>query len=246
MVQKINIGTSGWSYKHWKDDFYPKSLVQKNWLSFYSERFDITEINSSFYRLPNEGTVLKWKDSVPAKFLFCPKISRYLTHMKKLRDPEEPLQRFFDIFKLLKQELGPVLIQLPPMLLFHYGISDYFYKLLKKEYNEYEFVIEVRHQSWLSEDSMTLMAKYDIGLVISQSGHRFPYTEMITAKNIYLRFHGPAAHYASSYTDEDLKYFAVKFKNWSKEGHVIWAFFNNDIHGFAPRDAFRLKALCKE
>jgi uncharacterized protein YecE (DUF72 family) len=88
------------------------------------------------------------------------------------------------------------------------------------------------------------MAKYEIGLVISQSGERFPYTEMVTAKNIYLRFHGPAALYASSYNDNDLKYFAVKFKKWVKEGHEVWAFFNNDIHGYAPRDALRLEKYC--
>jgi uncharacterized protein YecE (DUF72 family) len=100
--------------------------------------------------------------------------------------------------------------------------------------------MEVRHDTWLSEESLTLMTKYDIGLVISQSGERFPYSEMVTAKNIYIRFHGPAALYASSYSDKTLKEFAGKFKKWEKEGHAIWAFFNNDIHGYAIGDAKRL------
>jgi uncharacterized protein YecE (DUF72 family) len=244
MVEKIHIGTSGWRYKHWKDDFYPKELKQTDWLSYYAKSFDVTEINTSFYRLPTEETVVGWIKKVPKKFLFCPKMSRYLTHMKKLNDPEEPLQRFFDIFKPMKKQLGPVLIQLPKMVKFNYDKTEYLFKLLKKSYREYEFVLEIRHDSWLQNDALNLMANYEIGLVISQSGERFPYTEMVTAKNIYIRFHGPAALYASSYSDKDLKYFAGKFKKWVKEGHEIWAFFNNDVHGYAPKDALRLEKHC--
>jgi uncharacterized protein YecE (DUF72 family) len=115
---------------------------------------------------------------------------------------------------------------------------------LKKSYRQYEFVLEIRHDSWLKNDALNLMTKYEIGLVISQSGERFPYTEMVTAKNIYVRFHGPAALYASSYSDKDLKYFARKFKKWVEEGHEIWAFFNNDVHGYAPKNALRLENYC--
>ena len=111
---------------------------------------------------------------------------------------------------------------------------------------QYEFVMEVRHETWLEEISLTLMSKYNIGLVISQSGDQFPYSEMITAKNIYLRFHGPGELYASSYPDKMLIDFAEKFKRWVKEGHEIWAFFNNDIHGHAIADAKRLIALIKK
>src|SRR5687768_8695063 len=107
MVKKIHIGTSGWSYKHWKEDFYPKGLKQTDWLSFYARSFSITEINTSFYRLPAAETVINWTKKVPKKFLFCPKMSRYLTHMKKLHDPEEPLERFFEIFQPMKKTNGP-------------------------------------------------------------------------------------------------------------------------------------------
>jgi uncharacterized protein YecE (DUF72 family) len=130
------------------------------------------------------------------------------------------------------------------MVKFNYDKTEYLFKLLKKSYREYEIVLEIRHDSWLQNDALNLMAKYEIGLVISQSGDRFPYAEMVTAKNIYLRFHGPAALYASSYSNKDLKYFAGKFKKWVKEGHEIWAFFNNDIHGYAPKDALRLEKYC--
>ena len=244
MVPKIHIGTSGWSYKHWKEDFYPKGLKQTDWLAFYAKSFSVTEINTSFYRLPAEETVINWTKKVPKRFLFCPKISRYLTHMKKLHDPEESLQRFFEIFAPMKNQMGPVLVQLPKMVKFKYDLAEHFFKLLANKYHQYQFVLEIRHPTWLEEESLNLLAKYEIGLVISQSGDRFPYTEMVTSKNIYVRFHGPVALYASSYSDEDLKYFARKFKAWVKEGHEIWAFFNNDIHGYAPKDALRLEKFC--
>jgi uncharacterized protein YecE (DUF72 family) len=245
MKPGIHVGTSGWSYQHWKEVFYPHKLASSKWLPFYAGLFSSTEINGSFYRLPSEETVQKWTAMVPDDFLFCPKMSRYLTHMKKLKEPEEPLERFFSVFASMQKKMGPVLIQLPAMLRFNYDVAEYFYRLLKFTYKAYEFVIEIRHDSWLAEDSLTLMTKYDIGLVISQSGNVFPYTEMITAKNIYVRFHGPAELYASSYSDEELEMFAQKFQAWVKEGHEVWAYFNNDIHAHAVRDAQRLMQLLK-
>jgi uncharacterized protein YecE (DUF72 family) len=243
MKNNIHIGTSGWSYKHWKKIFYPPQLKPPEWIVFYSNQFKITEINASFYRLPLKETVINWTKKVPKDFMFCPKMSRYLTHMKKLLEPEETLERFFEVFEPMQKMMGPVLIQLPPSLKFNYDKADHLYHLLRTKYKNYEFVMEVRHNTWLEEESLTLMAKYDIGLVISQSGERFPYSEMITAKNIYIRFHGPQALYASSYPDKMLQDFAKKFKKWEKEGHVIWAFFNNDIFGYAIEDAKRLLQL---
>jgi uncharacterized protein YecE (DUF72 family) len=246
MKDGIHIGTSGWSYKHWREIFYPSKLAASKWLSFYAGQFATTEINGSFYRLPSEETVIKWGEQVPKQFLFCPKMSRYLTHMKKLKDPEEPLERFFGIFEHLKKMMGPVLVQLPPSLKFNYDTAEHFYSLWKKKYRDFEFVMEVRHDTWLQEDSLTLMTKYDVGFVISQSEEKFPYSEMITAKNIYVRFHGPKELYASAYSDEMLKAFGKKFRKWVKEGHEVWAYFNNDIHGHAVKDAKRLMEIVKK
>src|SRR2546423_6227483 len=180
MVRKINIGTSGWSYKHWKEIFYPKGLKSAEWLTFYAQTFKTTEINGSFYRLPKVETILDWAQKVPPDFVFCPKMSRYLTHMKKLKDPEESLERFFYVFEPIKKMMGPVLIQLPPALKFNYDTAEHLYSILKRKYKAYEFVMEVRHDTWLQEDSLTLMTKYDLGFVISQSGDEFPYAEIIT------------------------------------------------------------------
>lgn len=242
-VMGIHIGTSGWSYQHWKEIFYPKTVKASDWLSFYAGHFSITEINGSFYRLPSKETVVDWTNKVPEDFLFCPKMSRYLTHMKKLIEPEETLERFFEVFKPMQKRMGPVLLQLPPFLKFNFDRAEHLYRLMKTRYKKYRFVMEVRHDTWMKEESLTLMTKYDVGLVISQSGDAFPYNEMVTAKDIYVRFHGPKELYASSYSDEMLRSFAKKFRKWVKEGHEVWAFFNNDIHGYAIGDAKRLQKM---
>ncbi len=166
--------------------------------------------------------------------------------MKKLREPEEPLERFFSVFEFMKKKMGSVLIQLPPMLKFNYDVAEHFYHLLKMKYGIYDFVVEIRHDTWLQEQSLTLMTAYNIGFVISQSDNFFPYAEVITTKNIYLRFHGPAQLYASSYSDERLKDYADKFMQWIKEGHKVWAYFNNDIHGYGTVDALRLLQLLEK
>jgi len=229
----IHIGTSGWSYKHWKKIFYPEGLKQTDWLKFYADHFATTEINTSFYHLPATATTAHWKEKSPADFIFCPKMSRYLTHMKKLNDPEESMERFFDSFVPLKRKIGPVLVQLPASLGFHLDKAENFYKLCKKQYGYYRFAMEVRHDSWLSDESIALMKKYNIAFVISQSGTGFPYAELVTAQHIYVRLHGPGALYASNYSDEQLMEFATLFKKWKADGHSVWAFFNNDIFGYA-------------
>ena len=235
--ENIHIGTSGWSYKHWRDNFYPKGTKSADYLSYYAEHFSTTEINTTFYHLPRISTVENWKDKVPDTFRFCIKMSRYLTQMKKLLEPEEPLERFITAIEPVKHLCGVVLLQLPPSLAFDYERADYLFSLLKKEYNDYQFALEMRHSSWLEIDSISLLTKYEIAFVISQSGNRFPYAEMITAKNIYVRFHGPDALYASSYSDDSLRYYAAKFLQWQKEGHTVWAYFNNDINGHAIANA---------
>lgn len=244
MKPGIHIGTSGWSYKHWKNIFYPEDLKTTSWLEFYAQIFNITELNTSFYHLPAIETTKSWAKKVPAGFMFCPKMSRYLTHMKKLNNPEESFEKFFDVFMPLKRKLGPVLIQLPPSLRFHADKAEHVYKLCKKQYAYYRFAMEVRHASWLGEDSIKLMKQYNIAFVIAQSGTQFPYAEMVTAQHIYVRFHGPQQLYASSYSDEQLAGFANLFKQWQQQGHSVWAFFNNDVFGYAISNAKRLIEMC--
>ena len=185
-----------------------------------------------------------WAEKVPSDFMFCPKMSRYVTHLKRLKEPEEGFENFFDVFAPLAGKLGPVLIQLPPSLKFEADKTEHLYQLCKQQYSSFLFAIEVRHASWLTDASYTLMKKYDIAFVISQSSVGFPYAEKVTAKHIYVRFHGPEQLYASSYSDEQLMYYAELFKNWKKEGHSVWAFFNNDVGVYATANAKRLIELC--
>ena len=240
MDGKFNIGTSGWSYKDWIEVFYPKKIKTKDWLSFYAKTFECTEINGSFYRLPSKETVINWVNNVPKEFRFCPKMSRYLTHFKKLREPEEPLERFFSIFEPMRKKMGPVLIQLPKTVGFDRSIAEHFFKLLKRKYSSYRFAIEVRHESWMTKSSYSLMTKYGVSFVISHSGDHFPYEEVVTAKNIYFRFHGPGTLYNTKYHYATLKKYSRLFKRWLDEGHDLWIFFNNDWFGYGIKDALTL------
>jgi uncharacterized protein YecE (DUF72 family) len=245
MAGSIHIGTSGWSYKHWREIYYPKEVKAKDYLSYFSKEFKTAEINTSFYHLPKPETVEHWIASVNSRFRFCPKISRYVTHMKKLNDPEETLTQFFGVFDPYVKHLGPVLLQLPPNLPFHADKADHFFKVLK-QYKGYRFCIEPRHETWLEDDAIELLKKHKIGFVIAESGDRWPYGEFVTAKDIYIRFHGPDGSYASSYPDKVLKQYAKKILAWKEEGHHIWIYFNNDGNGYAIDNARTLITLTQQ
>jgi len=246
MNGKFRIGTSGWSYKDWTGIFYPKKMKPPDWLSHYAKTFDCTEINSSFYRLPSKETVINWLNKVPRSFRFCPKLSRYLTHMKKLREPEEPLERFFSVFGPMQGQMGPILIQLPRMVPFDYNITEHLYKLLKEKYSPYNFAIEVRHESWMTDSSYSLMTEYGVAFVISHSGNYFPYAEVVTSKNIYFRFHGPGTLYNTKYHSATLKKYSRLFKRWLDEGHDLWIFFNNDWFGYGIENAMTLRKFLEQ
>ncbi|MCF0056930.1 DUF72 domain-containing protein [Dyadobacter sp. CY356] len=239
--EKIHIGTSGWSYKHWAGIYYPAGLKPVDYLSYYSKQFLTAEINTSFYRLPKDETIKNWVRQVPDNFVFCPKMSRFLSHMKKLHDAEEPVERFCSIFDDIKLKLGPILIQLPTNVHFHEELTEEFYRILKTK-TDYRFAMEVRHESWYSDESIFLMKKFGITLVLAHSKD-FPYLEAITAQDIYVRFHGPTGLYASFYDDGFLMDYAEKFKLWKSEGHNIWAYFNNDINGYALMNAQKMIEL---
>ncbi len=240
---KTFIGTAGWSYSYWRKVFYTENIVPKQYLAFYAKAFNAAEINSSFYGLPRLTTVENWMSQVPEDFKFCVKISRHLTHFKKLDEPEDALKRFFKAISPMKKMLGPILVQLPASLQFDYETAEYLFRLLKKNYSDYDFALEVRHATWTGKESFDLMTKYNIGFVIAESGDRFPYVEMATAKNIYLRFHGGEKLYASSYSDEVLKEYAQKILEWEKDGHVVWVFFNNTMYEHGLKNALKLKEL---
>ena len=232
---RIHIGTSGWSYKHWAGLYYPAGLRPAHYLRFYSKQFKTAEINTSFYRLPKETSLQNWLAEVPEDFVFCPKMSRFLSHMKKLHDAQEPVDRFCSLFDEINHRLGPVLIQLPDTLRFNADVTKAFYQILKTK-KDFRFAMEVRHESWFSDESLFLMKTFSISLVFAQSLY-YPYLEVPTAPDIYLRLHGPGQLYASAYDDECLAEYARKLKKWESEGYNVWIFFNNDVYGYAYQNA---------
>lgn len=242
-MAQFRVGTSGWSYKHWADGvFYPAEVKPGKWLEYYATRFDCVELNASFYRMPQEPTIKNWLARAPAGFKFCPKMSRFITQLKKLGDVEEPLALFFERFDHLKSALGPVLVQLPPSLGFHPERTEHFFQLLQP-HQGYRFALEARHANWLGQPALDLLRRYHIAFVISQSDGRFPYKEVTTTDFVYLRFHGPGALYASEYSVEMLSAYASKIKSWIQEGRDVWAFFNNDRAGYAVKNALQLRAM---
>jgi len=238
----IYIGTSGWSYKHWRGIFYPQGLKIANELPYYAGQFNTAEINNSFYRLPKKEMVRDWISKVPGSFYFCPKISRYITHAKKLNDPTEGLTRFFDVFDPFRRRLGPILIQLPAMLGFHREKVETFFRALKT-FKGHRFALEPRHSSWMGADAAGLLRKYRIGFVLALSGGRWPSREFITAPHIYIRLHGPNGYYDTSYSSQKLAALAKKCRQRQAAGHDIWIFFNNDGHAYAVKNATTLKRM---
>lgn len=241
--QYLHIGTSGWSYKHWAEIFYPKDIKPDKYLEYYITRFDCVELNSSFYNLPRETTVTGWVNRTPDTFKFCPKLSRLITHQMHLINIEGALRRFFDVFDDMKNRLGPVLIQLPPGLAYDNTLICSFFDLLKEKKDQYRFAVEVRNKTWINDIFLELLAQNRIAFVIADSGNRYSYHEAVTADIVYLRFHGREQLYASDYDDSVLNDYAGKIVNWLTEGKAVWVFFNNDYHGYAVKNASRLREI---
>src|SRR5918992_5961654 len=159
----FRIGCSGWQYKHWKGDFYPSDLPQRGWLEYYARHFDTVEVNNSFYRLPPEGVFDSWRARTPAAFLFAVKASRFLTHMKKLNDPEEPVERLFSRATELRRKLGPVLYQLPKQMPRNLDRLAAFLEILP---TRVKHAIEFREPSWYDDEVMRLLRRHNVALCL--------------------------------------------------------------------------------
>jgi uncharacterized protein YecE (DUF72 family) len=246
MLERLHIGTSGWSYKHWAGIFYPEDVKPSNYIEHYMNQFDCVELNASFYRIPNVKTVQGWARRTPASFRFCAKMSRFITHQKKLVDATEPLDRFLSVFDPLRDRLGPFLVQLPPSLRFEPITADSFFHLLASRRHVGEFALEARHDSWFMPEAVSLLKHYGIANVIADSGGRIAGSGVRTNSLVYLRFHGPDGHYHDPYTTGALETYARKIIGWLFEGCQVWAFFNNDFGAHAVRNARELKALIEQ
>jgi uncharacterized protein YecE (DUF72 family) len=207
---------------------------------FYAQHFDTVEINNSFYHLPSAKTFDNWRESSPPKFLFAVKGSRFITHMKKLKDPRPSSEKFFDVADRLGRKLGPILFQLPPRWKVNVERLAEFLESLPQRH---KYVIEIRDESWLVPEVYALLRRHKTAFCIHDfADMKVP--EEITANFTYIRFHGPtSAKYFGSYSSEQLREWAKRIEDWSQRLSAIYVYFNNDPGGEAVRNALELKRL---
>jgi uncharacterized protein YecE (DUF72 family) len=234
---KYYVGTSGWHYDHWRERFYPKELPKRRWLEFYTQRFSTVELNNSFYHLPSEKAFAGWRDSCPDNFVYAVKVSRLITHFKKLRNVAEPFQNFLDRARILGNALGPLLYQLPPNLRRDDSRLEDFLSTLPSDLSH---VFEFRHGSWLTQGVFDLLRRYNVGFCVFDMPD-FATPVEVTADFAYVRFHGASSLYGGSYSDEDLGDWANRLAGLGADTRAVYVFFNNDAEAFAVANALTLR-----
>ncbi len=242
-ARPVRIGLSGWNYAHWRNGvFYPPRLPASRWLRFYAERFDTVEVNSTFYRLPRRDAVARWVEESPDGFLFSLKASRYLTHVKRLRDLDPGLGLFLERIEplLASPKLGPLLWQLPPTFRRDHDRLAGALALLPSELRH---CIEFRDPSWFVEETYALLREHRVALAIGERPQVNSFqAHELTTDWTYVRFHGGTRGRRGNYSISELREWAVRLRGWSRT-HEVFAYFNNDWEGFAPRNAALLKRL---
>lgn len=236
----IRIGTSGFHYRHWVGPFYPKKTPATGMLSFYVRHFDTLELNNSFYRLPTPEAFDCWRDSTPENFIFAVKASRFITHNKKLKDPENAIENLLPRAERLGKKLGPVLFQLPPAWKVNPGRLDSLLAILPREHR---YAFEFREHSWITDGVRSILERHNAAFCIYELA-RYHSPLWVTADFAYVRLHGPGdGKYQGSYSDERL----AKWAEWIAERReglkAIYIYFDNDQAGYAAHNALRLREL---
>ena len=238
----FEVGTSGWQYRHWRGDFYPEKLPVKRWFEHYAGVLSTVELNNSFYRQPPKETWQHWREQAPPGFCYAVKANRFISHIKRFAEPEDPLERFFEGADELKSHLGPVLFQAPPS--FHFKPENVerleaFFALLPRQIHA---VMEFRHKSWYVEDTYELLGRHHVSFCIHDMT-KLETPVLSTGPIIYVRFHGSGARYGGNYTDAMLGDWVRQLKELSHDVEGVWCYFNNDISGYAPRNAVTLREM---
>jgi uncharacterized protein YecE (DUF72 family) len=236
-TRTVRIGCSGWLYAHWRGRFYPESVPHRRWLEWYAREFDSVELNGTFYRLPEVETVRRWRDSVPRDFVFAWKASRFLTHNKKLSDPREALTRMMSRARPLGSKLGPILYQLPPAW---HANPDRLRAFLRALPRRRRHAFEMRNPSWYDAAVLELLERSRAALCLhdmpgSASGRR------TCGPFVYVRFHGSGVRAGGPYGARALAPWARWLAEQAEGGREVYAYFNNDVEGHAPRDAALLR-----
>ena len=235
----VHIGTSGWSYKEWAEDFY-KGVRQREQFHFYTTRFSTVELNNTFYRLPLLSTVRAWRAQAPANFIFAVKGSRYITHILRLSNLGRGLGNFMRRIEPLREKTGPVLWQLPPNFKPDLPRLEKFLKRLPKKHSH---AIEFRHPDWVADTTFELLRKYNAAFVWVSS-MRMPQNFSVTSDFVYARFHGLSGGAHHDYTAAELEPWAEQIRACVSEGKRVFAYFNNDLNVRAPKNAEMLLRLC--
>lgn len=238
-MTRVHIGTSGFHYKHWRGTFYPGKMPASQWLDYYTQHFDTVELNNTFYRLPVESGLHNWRDSTPADFHFAVKGSRFITHMKKLKDPDQAIAKFFDRVDLLGKKLGPVVFQLPPWWEADSGRLEGFLKALPAR-RRYAF--ELRNATWHTPEIYRILRRHNAAFCIFEIDGKFSGMEL-TANFTYIRLHGPGGPYQGSYPDSTLREWANRIEKWKEELKAVYVYFDNDQEAYAVKNALRLKEM---
>ena len=244
-LEKLRIGCSGWSYNDWQGIFYPKGLAAKDYLPYYSKVFNCVEIDSSFYRVPNQFMLNQWKNNTPSGFLFSPKLPKKITHEKKLVDSESNLLYFYSVMSRLKEKLGPIAIQLPPSVKLgaHEAVMKDFISHLSPEFKH---AIEFRHKSWFTPEVYSLLRKNNVAMIWSLNQYVETPPE-VTADFVYVRMVGDReiTKFTGVQRDrsEDMKRWAEAVKDSSGKFESGYVFFNNHFAGFSPESANEFRRL---
>ena len=265
----VRVGISGWTYPRWRGDFYPTGLPHRAELAYAAERMSSVEINGSFYSLQRPSSYARWRDATPDDFVFAVKGSRFITHMKRLRDCDTALANFLASGVLaLGRKLGPVLWQLPESLELSVPLLQDFFALLPRttaaaaelarqhdakladarvflgpvDSRPLQHVLEARHTSFTSREAAELLRANDIGTVLADTAGRFPVIDADTSDVRYVRLHGHTRLYASGYSPRNLDRWAARCRAWCDQGRDVFVYFDNDARGRAPWDAVGLLA----
>jgi uncharacterized protein YecE (DUF72 family) len=235
---QILLGTSGWQYKSWKKDFY-EGAPQSVWLEKYADSFRTVEINNAFYRLPSADTFAAWAERTPDDFVFAVKASRFLTHIKRLKDPEEPIARLLEHMKPLGDKLGPVLLQLPPTMSVN---TERLQRTLELLTPHAETVVEFRHESWFNKDVYGILQDHGAALCFADKGNRVSPLEK-TAPFLYIRLHEGVASPKPCYGRAALAHWVERIAQF--DAKTVYVYFNNDTNGCAVRNAATFHELAE-
>jgi uncharacterized protein YecE (DUF72 family) len=236
----LRIGCSGFLYDHWRKNFYPEDLSKNYWLEYYSKHISTVELNVTFYKLPDRETFSKWYLSTPEGFVFSLKGSRFITHIKKVKDCAEPVEAFFSRALLLKEKLGVILWQFPPSLALDLERLKDFIELL--EPYEMKNTFEFRNKTWINKKVVDLLKKKNVALCMADWPD-FLDKLPLTANFVYIRRHGQEGSYATEYSKELLNKDAKRIKAYLKQKKDVFIYFNNDAFGYAPKNVSELVTL---